>query len=193
MGIGTGSSRTVLHGITRNPWDLGCSKGGSSVGAAAGLAASIVPIAHASDRSDSIRFSTSWCGLVGLLPSRGRISGRPDRPDQSFGLIPGFVLCRTVRDRAAALDIFPGRYPGDPFVIAQRNCPYVEELPRPTDTLRVSGRCVCRPARLLHAGFPRRCSDDQSRPAEPAAAARRRGSDGGGSIRNNAAYCGLSA
>ncbi|WP_292460403.1 amidase [Mesorhizobium sp.] len=133
----SGMTETILNGITRNPWDLKRSTGGSSGGAAAAVAAGITPIAHASDGAGSIRNPASWCGLVGLNPSRGRISGGPDRQDSSFGLSRTFVVCRTVRDMAAALDVFSGPYPGDPFVIVKPDRPYVDELSQPTGRLRI--------------------------------------------------------
>lgn len=136
--LGTsGLSETILHGITHNPWDLDRSAGGSSAGAAAAVAAGITPIASGGDGGGSIRTPASWCGLVGLNPSRGRVSGGPDRQDPGLGLTREFVLCRTVRDMAAALDVFSGSCPGDPFVIVQPFRPYVEELTRRTGRLRV--------------------------------------------------------
>ncbi|TIL34707.1 amidase [Mesorhizobium sp.] len=133
----SGMTESILHGITGNPWDLDRSAGGSSGGAAAAVAAGITPIAHGSDGAGSIRAPASWCGLVGMNPSRGRISGGPDGQDLSFGLSRQFVLCRTVCDMAAALDVFSGPHPGDPFIIVQPNRSYVEELTQPTGTLRV--------------------------------------------------------
>ncbi|MDA9445868.1 amidase [Bradyrhizobium sp. CCBAU 21360] len=136
--LGTsGFTESFLTGITRNPWNMELSAGGSSGGAAAAVAAGITPIAHGSDGGGSIRSPAAWCGLVGLNPSRGRISGGPNNQDASFGLSRAFVLCRTVRDMAAALDVFSGPYPGDPFVIVQPNCPYVAELAQPAGILRV--------------------------------------------------------
>ncbi|WP_081157736.1 amidase [Ensifer aridi] len=133
----SGMTETILNGITCNPWNLNRSASGSSGGAAASVAAGITPIAHASDGGGSIRQPAAWCGLVGLNPSRGRISGGPDRQDGWFGLSREFVLCRTVRDMAAALDAFSGSEVGDPFVIVQPGRPYIEELSRPTGKLRV--------------------------------------------------------
>lgn len=133
----SGMSESILNGITGNPWDLARSAGGSSSGSAAAVAAGITPIAHGNDGGGSIRIPASWCGLVGLNPSRGRISEGPTNQDASFGFSREFVLCRTVRDMAVALDVFSGSYPGDPFIIVQPNRPYVEELSQPTGTLRV--------------------------------------------------------
>ncbi|RVC61965.1 amidase [Mesorhizobium sp.] len=133
----SGITESILNGITGNPWDLERSAGGSSGGAAAAVAAGITPIAHGNDGGGSIRVPAAWCGLVGLNPSRGRISGGPNQQDASLGCTREFVLCQTVRDAAAALDVFSGPHPGDPFIIVQPNRPYVEELSRPTGTLRV--------------------------------------------------------
>lgn len=133
----SGLSESILNGITRNPWDLKLSAGGSSGGPGAAVAAGITPIASASDSGGSTRIPASWCGLVGMNPSRGRISGGPNRQDGAFGLSRKFVLCRTVRDMAAALDVFSGHYPGDPFIIIQPNRPYIEELSQATGILRV--------------------------------------------------------
>ena len=136
--LGTsGFSETILNGITRNPWNPDLTAGGSSAGAAAAVAAGIVPLAHSGDGGGSIRTPASYCGLVGLNPSRGRISGGPDRQDPKFGLARQFVLCRSVRDMAAALDVLSGPSPGDPFVIVQPEGPYLAELTRPTGRLRI--------------------------------------------------------
>lgn len=133
----SGMSESILNGVTGNPWNLERTAGGSSAGSAAAVAAGIAPIASGGDGGGSIRTPAAWCGLVGLNPSRGRISGGPDRQDAGFGFVRQFVLCRTVRDMSAALDAFSGPFPGDPFVIVQPNRPYVEELSQPTGTLRV--------------------------------------------------------
>lgn len=133
----SGFTETLLHGITRNPWALDRSAGGSSGGAASAVAAGIVPMAHASDGGGSIRIPATWCGLVGLNPSRGRISGAPDGQDSLFGLAREFVLCRSVRDMAAMLDVLAGPEPGDPFVIPPPTRPYKHELNLPTPPLRI--------------------------------------------------------
>ena len=98
-------------GPTRNPWDLERTPGGSSGGAAAAVAAGMVPLAHGSDGGGSIRIPAACCGLVGLKPSRGRISRGPEQGDDL--LVQDGVLTRTVADTAALLDVMAGYERGD--------------------------------------------------------------------------------
>ena len=137
LGI-SGQTETIVQGITRNPWNPDRMAGGSSGGAAASVAAGIVPVAHASDGGGSIRIPASCCGLVGLNPSRGRISGGPDRQDSMFGLAREFVVSRSVRDTAAMLDAVHGSDVGDPFIIVKPERPYMEELRAPAGNLRIA-------------------------------------------------------
>ena len=127
--LGTaGVTESILVGITRNPWDVNVSAGGSSGGAAAAVASGIVPMAHGGDGGGSIRTPACFTGLIGLNPSRGRVSGGPNKQDSNLGLARQFVLCRSVRDMAAALDVFSAPAAGDPFTIVQPARPYREEL-----------------------------------------------------------------
>lgn len=95
------------------PWDRTRMAGGSSGGAAAAVAAGLVPVAQGSDGGGSIRIPASCCGLVGLKPTRGRISGFPMYGDP-IGLATSGSLARTVADAAALLDVQAGRRQGDP-------------------------------------------------------------------------------
>ena len=94
-------AENTRYGITRNPWDPTRSPGGSSGGAAAAVAGGMFPLAHANDGGGSIRIPASYCGLVGLKPSRGRVP----RLAQSWlgGVVEG-VVARDVADSAAVLD-----------------------------------------------------------------------------------------
>jgi len=99
----------------RTPWDLTRSAGGSSGGAGAAVAAGLAPIAQGSDGGGSIRIPASVCGLVGLKPSRGRVSNGP-LPDGLGELAVQGPLARTVLDAAALLDVMTGGFPDDPFL-----------------------------------------------------------------------------
>lgn len=99
-------------GAARNPWSLQHTPGGSSGGAAAAVAAGLVPAAVGSDGAGSVRIPAAWTGLVGIKPQRGRISTWPDA--ESFnGLTCLGPLTRTVADAATMLDVLSGNRPGD--------------------------------------------------------------------------------
>lgn len=105
------------RGPTRNPWDLGASPGGSSGGAAASVAAGMVPIAHGTDSGGSIRVPAAACGLVGLKPSRGWVPVGPHHDELAGGLDCEHVLTRTVRDSALMLDLTAGPEPTSRVVL----------------------------------------------------------------------------
>lgn len=98
----------------RTPWDLQRSAGGSSGGAAAAVAAGLAPIAQGSDGGGSVRIPSSVAGLVGIKPTRGRVSNGPLR-DAVGDLATHGPIGRTVADTAALLDVMAGSFPGDPF------------------------------------------------------------------------------
>lgn len=125
------------YGPTRNPWDTTRSPGGSSGGSAAAVAAGIVPMAHANDGGGSIRIPASNCGLVGLKPTRQRITEGPLVGDNQSGLTCELVVSRSVRDTARILDAVEGSAPGDPYVAPAPLRPYVDELTDETAGLRI--------------------------------------------------------
>ncbi|WP_319463937.1 amidase [Micromonospora sp. RTP1Z1] len=99
----------------RNPWDLSYTAGGSSGGAAAAVAAGLVPVAQGSDGGGSLRIPASLCGLVGYKPSRGLVSGGP-LGFGAFGLPIAGPIGRTVADVAALLDVMAEPVPGEPYL-----------------------------------------------------------------------------
>lgn len=105
------TSEARIFGPTRNPWDLQRTPGGSSGGAAAAVASGMLPVAHGNDGGGSLRIPAACCGLVGLKPTRGRISAAPELGDSSL-TIDG-MLTRTVADTAAILDVLAGYEIGD--------------------------------------------------------------------------------
>lgn len=136
--LGTiGHTESELNGNTLNPWDTGRTPGGSSGGAAAAVAAGLLPVAHASDGGGSIRTPASCCGLVGIKPSRGRVSNAP-YVNGSLGLSAQGPLARTVRDAAALLDVMRGYEPGDFYVAPVPPRPYLDECDEPVGELRIA-------------------------------------------------------
>jgi amidase len=108
------STEPKLYGATFNPWRKGITAGGSSGGAASAVASGMVPLAEATDAAGSIRVPASCCGVVGLKPTRGRLTASP-AGDVWHGCAYAFCNTRTVRDTAAYLDAVAGGLPGDPY------------------------------------------------------------------------------
>jgi len=127
----------ALHGPSRNPWDPSRTPGGSSGGSGVAVAAGVVAAAHASDGGGSIRIPASCCGLVGLKPSRGRVSVGPASGELTRPLSVPFVLARTVRDVAALLDVAAGPEIGDPVQAPPPRRPYRQEVGAEPEQLRI--------------------------------------------------------
>ncbi len=108
----TTSTESMLHGETRNPWNVKRTSGGSSGGASAAVAAGVVPLAQASDGGGSIRIPAACTGLFGIKPSRGRIPMGPGKTENWLGLSTVHAVSRTVRDSAALMDATHGSEPG---------------------------------------------------------------------------------
>ncbi len=130
------STEPKLYGVTHNPWRDDVVAGGSSGGAAAAVASRMVPLAEASDGAGSIRVPASNCGLVGLKPSRGRITIAPFG-DYWYGGAYFFCVTRTVRDTAAYLDAMAGALPGDPYTPPTPSEPWAVLAARPPRRLRI--------------------------------------------------------
>ncbi|MDX1530285.1 MAG: amidase [Rhodothermales bacterium] len=139
-----GVTEPEAFGPTRNPWDLDRNPGGSSGGSAAAVAARIAPLASANDGGGSIRIPAAWCGLFGLKPSRGRVPVGPQLGEAWDGASCDGVLSRSVRDTAAALDVLAGPDAGAPYWLPPPEAPYLQQIERPPDALRV-GFCVRSP------------------------------------------------
>jgi amidase len=133
----SGTTESALHGNTSTPWRQGHSAGGSTGGGMAAVIAGMVPIAHGSDIAGSIRIPASFCGGVGLKPSRGRISLGPLQDENGYGLGQNFVQARSVRDVAAMLDCLAVPQIGDPFLIPRPAEAYAALNGRPAPTLRI--------------------------------------------------------
>ncbi|MFC4116388.1 amidase [Nonomuraea zeae] len=132
------ATESLKYGVTRNPWDPARGVGGSSGGAAALVAAGAVPVAHASDGAGSIRVPASCCGLVGLKPSRGRVTSGPDMGEPMLGMAYEFALTRTVRDAAHLLDAVHGPGVGDKYSAPPPGGRYADDAGTEPGRLRVA-------------------------------------------------------
>jgi len=133
-----GTTEGRFLGNCHNPWNPNHSTGGSSGGAAASVAAGIVPMAHASDGLGSIRIPAAQCGLFGMKPTQSRNPGGPDDRGRAHGMVVDHVVTRTVRDSAAMLD-WTG-YPEDdaPYAPAPKTRAYMDEIATPPGRLRIA-------------------------------------------------------
>ncbi len=105
---------TKLHGVTRNPWNLERTPAGSSGGSAAAVAGGLVPLATGGDGGGSIRIPASYCGLVGMKGTFGRIPRGPKAAIGQLAAVKGTVA-RSVRDAARWYDVTCGYDSRDPF------------------------------------------------------------------------------
>ncbi|WP_235736376.1 amidase [Nocardioides alcanivorans] len=131
------STEPLLHGPSRNPRNVDRSTGGSSGGSAAAVASGMVPVAHASDGGGSIRIPAAMNGLVGLKPSRGRVTPYPRPSTLSGPASVHHVVATSVRDSALMLDISSVRVPGT-----------VIGVPEPGVSFAASAATAPRPLRI---------------------------------------------
>ena len=131
------TTESLAWGPARNPWDLDHSTGGSSGGSAAAVAAGYVAVGHANDGGGSIRIPAANCGLVGLKPSRARVSEGPDSGESWMGSTVQGTVTRSVRDSAAILDAIAGYMPGDPYTAPPPARPFAAEVGVDPGSLRI--------------------------------------------------------
>lgn len=134
----TGFTKNRLHGVTRNPWDLERTPGGSSGGAAAAIAGGLVPLCTASDAGGSIRIPASYSGCFGLKPSFGRIPVGPQPFVSYSSLIAMGPMARSVADAALYLDCTAGHHWADPASLPQPQRSYLETLDNLPDRLKIA-------------------------------------------------------
>lgn len=152
-----GSSYTTessRFGATRNPWNLNHSAGGSSGGAAALVAARVVPFAHGNDGGGSLRVPASCCGVFGLKPSRGRMPNGPLVGEGWAGMGVPHAVTLSVRDSAALLDISAGADRGAPYASPHQATPFVDCIERAPGPMRIA---------LVEELAPWRCSEQALR------------------------------
>jgi amidase len=133
----TAVTESELNGACLNPWNTERTPGGSSGGAAAAVAAGVLPLAHGSDGGGSIRIPASCCGLFGIKPSRGRVSPAP-YVSGSLELSQSGPLSVSVRDAAAFLDVIAGYEPGDAHWAPPPTRPFLDEVGADPGRLRIA-------------------------------------------------------
>jgi aspartyl-tRNA(Asn)/glutamyl-tRNA(Gln) amidotransferase subunit A len=134
----TAYTKNRLFGVTRNPWDLARTPGGSSGGSAAAVAAGLVPLATGGDGGGSIRIPASYTGLVGLKPTFGRVPRGPFMFRDWIDTVCRGPLVRSVVDAALFLDAVVGYDPLDPDSLPHPGHSYRERLDAPPGGLRVA-------------------------------------------------------
>lgn len=130
-----GVGDSPLTGITRNPWNTGFTPGGSSAGAASGVAAGLVPVALGTDGGGSIRIPAAFCGLIGFKAQYGRVPVWP--PSATPGLAHVAPLARNAQDIALLLSVISGPDSRDATSALGAPPDYASALHRPVRGLRI--------------------------------------------------------
>ena len=136
FGAGANTFNEVF-GVTRNPWDLARTCGGSSGGAAVALATGEIWLAQGSDHGGSLRIPASYCSVVGLRPSSGRVARGPMPVPFSPMSVQG-PMARNVADLALLLDALSGAHPGDPLSLPAPETPFLNAAEAPREPQRVA-------------------------------------------------------
>ncbi len=136
--FGTGSHTfNDVFGVTRNPWDLSKTAGGSSGGAASALASRMVPIADGSDFGGSLRNPAGFCSVVGLRPSIGRVPSQTVNSTHLLRLVMQGPMGRTVADTALVLSVLAGPEPNDPLSLTEPGSAFAPPI-RNADSVRIA-------------------------------------------------------
>lgn len=130
-------TESTAYGLTRNPWDLSRSTGGSSGGTAAAVAAGLVPFAMGGDGGGSIRIPAAVCGLFGLKPQRGRVTMAPHEHGW-WALSTTGPLTRSVRDSAIVYDVIRGTTPRDRWRAGEPSSSFTDAVRAPFRPLRIA-------------------------------------------------------
>ena len=131
-----GITESAVHGVSRNPWNPQWTPGGSSGGAAAAVAAGLVPIATGTDSGGSVRGPASFCNVVGLKPTFGRVPVWPASP--MMMLEHCGPLTRDVRDAALAMNVMAGFDPRDGYALPEPPADFLAGLGRGVRGLRIA-------------------------------------------------------
>ncbi|SDP76806.1 amidase [Desulforhopalus singaporensis] len=131
-----GTTFNEVFGVTVNPWDISKTCGGSSGGAAAALASGQVWLAQGTDFAGSVRTPASFCSIVGLRPSPGRIATGPEALPFSTFSVRG-PMARTVGDTALMLDAMCGMHPADPRSLPRPAQPFVDAVDAPKNPCKI--------------------------------------------------------
>lgn len=133
----TAYTKNLLFGVTRNPWNLEFSPGGSSGGSSAALAANILPLVTGSDGGGSVRIPACFVGAFGLKPSFGRIPLGPTDRWHWIDTVHHGPITKTVRDAALFMDQVSGPSDHDTDSLPPVGYSYVKKLDEPLGKLRI--------------------------------------------------------
>ena len=136
--FGAGSQTfNQVFGVTRNPYDLSKTCGGSSGGAAVSVACRMLPIADGSDLGGSLRNPTNYCNVVGFRPSVGRVPSWPSESGWNSFAVDG-PIARTVEDTALMLSVLAGPDSRSPICLPERGSIFLKSLERNLKGVRIA-------------------------------------------------------
>jgi aspartyl-tRNA(Asn)/glutamyl-tRNA(Gln) amidotransferase subunit A len=131
------TTRNLIFGETRNPWNLERTPGGSSGGAAAAIASGLGSLALGADGGGSIRIPSCLCGVYGIKPSFGRVPVYPTLGIHLDSLIQYGPIVRYVKDAALMLDVIKGPHHADQYTLPKQNINYLEKLEEKPNKLKI--------------------------------------------------------